>query len=364
MMGQDIYRELQERIDQYSVGMVATDSGREIAILERLFTREEARVYLAMSRRLEPVAVIAERAGMAEKEAGDVLAGMLEKGLLFPKTWNGIRYYAAAPFMHGFFEHQVYRRDPDPELPRVIEDYLTGGFFPKARTLRTIPVQTELPDHKRVLPYDDVREIIMSKERIGLFRCACGHHLKTLGQRKCTHSEETCLGFDFYGEYPIDEMGFGRWITREEALKILDYAEEQGLVHQVGGDDRNAECICNCCPDCCSILRFLKQLPNPGRYLSSNYVPVRDESLCISCGACAEKCSMKAVTMDGDVLSFNAERCIGCGVCVKACTHGARSMAMKPEDKVRKPPAPEKYTFMRSSLDFHSDLPGYPDEGK
>ena len=355
-MTQDIYRQLQERVDQYSVGMTASAGGKEIAVLKRLFSPEEAAVYLAMGRKLEPVAAIAAKTGLSEGDAGSILAGMTKKGLLFPKTWKGVKYYAAAPFMHGFFEHQLYRGDPDLELTRLIEDYLTDGFFPRARSLRTIPIQADLPDGKRVLPYDDVRSIIEGKERIGLFKCACGHHLKTLGQRKCTHSEEVCMAFDFYAEDPIEEIGVGRWITRTEALGVIDYAEEHGLVHQAGGDARNVECICNCCPDCCTILRFLKLLPNPGRVLSSNYLPRYDGATCVTCGLCVKRCPMKALSLAEDFIAVDAERCIGCGLCVAGCPSGARTIARKPDELLRRPPSPEKYSFMRSSVDFRSDV--------
>jgi Na+-translocating ferredoxin:NAD+ oxidoreductase subunit B len=364
-MGKDIYEDLQKCIDQYSVGLNASGSGKELKILERLFTPEEARVYLALTRRLVPVSAIAAKLGMSEEEAGRILDGMAHKGLLFPKTSKGTRYYAAAPFMHGFFEHQVYRSDPDPELPGLIEDYIKGGFFPRTRSLRTIPIHTELPDRKSVLPFDDVRSIIMSKERIGLFECSCGHHMKTIGQRKCTHSGEVCIAFDYYAEYPIEEMKYGRWITQAEALRVVEYAEEQGLVHQTGGDARNVECICNCCPDCCTVLRMLKQLPNPGRILSSNYTPFLDQSKCVSCGACVKKCPMKAISLGGDSSMTDGERCIGCGLCVTACKKSARTVVMKPEGQVRRPPSPEKYSFMRSSLDYWADVAGTkPDENE
>ena len=74
-MTQDIYRQLQERVDQYSVGMTASAGGKEIAVLKRLFSLEEAAVYLAMGRRLEPVAAIAAKAGLSEGDAGSILPG-------------------------------------------------------------------------------------------------------------------------------------------------------------------------------------------------------------------------------------------------------------------------------------------------
>ncbi|MBP7586008.1 MAG: 4Fe-4S binding protein [Spirochaetes bacterium] len=352
MTTKDIYERLRERIDSYSIGMNATETGKELAILKRLFTEEEARYYLALTRALEPAAVIAGRLGVSAAEAEKVLERMCAKGHLFPKTADGVKLYAAAPFMHGFFEHQVYRKDRDPELPRLIEDYLMGGFIPKSRALRVVPVGVGLPDRKQVLPYDDVREIIMSKERIGLMHCACNHHMKSLGH-ECGQDTEVCIAFDFYAEYPI-EQGFGRWIRREEALKVVERAAERGLVHQAGGDSRNVECICNCCSDCCGILRMLKRVPNAGRFLSSNYAPAFDAGACTSCGECAERCPMGAITA-GDGVKLNADRCIGCGVCAVGCPAGAVTLQKKPDDLVRRPPSPEKYTFMRSSIDFRAD---------
>ena len=45
-MNTDIYRELQQRLDLYSVGFPATTSGVEIKILEFLFSEEDASVFL------------------------------------------------------------------------------------------------------------------------------------------------------------------------------------------------------------------------------------------------------------------------------------------------------------------------------
>lgn len=173
MSNHNIYEELREKIDGYSVGLFPTDTGKEIKILERLFTEEEARVYMVMDRSLKSVKVIAEQLNLDEEYTAQVLTKMTAKGLTFPKTKDKVKYYAAAPFMHGFFEHQGFRPDQDKELSSMIEDYLLNGFLPRTDTLRTIPVGVDLETDHPVLPYDDVKQIIMNKEKIGLFKCAC-----------------------------------------------------------------------------------------------------------------------------------------------------------------------------------------------
>ncbi|HOD72527.1 MAG TPA: 4Fe-4S binding protein [Deltaproteobacteria bacterium] len=350
-----IYETLRDRIDQYSVGFIATASGVELKILQRLFTEEEAETYLALTRKPEPVSVIAGRLGKSVEETAAVLGRMTEKGHTFPATHNGTKFYAAAPFMHGFFEHQVFRKNKDRDLPALFEEYFQTGFIPRTRSLRTVPIHMEATPETPIAPYDDVRRIIMTKERIGLFPCACNFQTASLG-RKCDRPHDMCLAFDFYAEYLLDEIGFGRTITREEALKILDEAEAAGLVHQTGGDKRNTECICNCCPDCCTILRQVKLLPNPARYKSSNYVLTYAQDACKHCRVCLGRCPMQALSMSGDEepLNVNRDRCIGCGLCTTTCGGGALKLAVKDEKDRRTPPT--TFDFMRCSLDLWKEI--------
>ncbi len=351
--GTDIYEKLRETIDSYSVGLSPTESGKEIGILKRLFTEEEAKVYLAMSRSLETAETIARRLNQEKELVKQTLENMTRKGLTFPRTREGVKFYAAAPFMHGFFEHQVFREDQDARLAQIIEDYLLEGFIPRKDTLRTVPVQVEAGTDRQVLPYDDVKKIIMEKEKIGLVKCACAHQLEMV-EKPCDKPDEVCIAFDFYAEYSIEEMGFGRWITREEALKVLDQAEEEGLVHQVGQDIRNTECICNCCANCCTILRLLKMIPQPAVFKSSNYYVHLEAKECTACGTCIERCPMEAIEEEGEAVNIDPGRCIGCGLCTTTCPTGAMTLHLKPEEQVKGPR--KRNDFMRSSLDFDEDI--------
>ena len=92
----NIYEQLRDCIDKYSVGFVAAQSGVELKILKRLFTEDEAAVYIALTRQLESVSKIALRMGREQAEIAAILNRMTEKGHTFPATRNGIKYYAAA----------------------------------------------------------------------------------------------------------------------------------------------------------------------------------------------------------------------------------------------------------------------------
>ena len=365
-MSEQIYNELRERINEYSIGFNATASKVEIEILTTLFSIEEANMYMNLSRALEPTQVIAEKSGLSEDMVIEILTEMTRKGLTFPITRNDIRFFAAAPFIHGIFEHSAIAGADNPQfkhLAKLMDQYFKGGFVPTGYTLRTIPVSEEIiPDTPLpVAPLDDVKKIIMSKTKIGLFDCACAVKTEALEQ-DCHQKKEVCIGFDFYAEYAIEGLKSGRWITQEEALEVINQAEEDGLVHQIGGDSRNVEAICNCCKDCCGILSQMKQFPEPSLLAATNYVVAFDVDDCVNCLSCVERCPMDAITEEETSVMVNAKRCIGCGLCTSVCDPGALSLQLKPEDQQTGIFDPANYRFMRSTVDFEADIAKYESE--
>lgn len=169
----------------------------------------------------------------------------------------------------------------------------------------------------------------------------------------CTQPLEVCLLLGFYADYYID-LGMGRRITQEEALDILEMAEEAGLVHQFA-DSLDPGAICNCCPDCCGDLRMLKLIPNAAAFAISNHFSQVDPDLCNGCETCVDRCPMDAISISSEeVASINLERCIGCGLCVKTCPTEAMMLVSKPEEARREPPFTSQ--FMRSSQDIESTM--------
>ncbi len=58
-----VYYDLREQLDQYSNGFPSTESGVEMRILEKLFSEEEAEMYLNLSLMLETPEAVAQRIG-------------------------------------------------------------------------------------------------------------------------------------------------------------------------------------------------------------------------------------------------------------------------------------------------------------
>jgi formate hydrogenlyase subunit 6/NADH:ubiquinone oxidoreductase subunit I len=133
-------------------------------------------------------------------------------------------------------------------------------------------------------------------------------------------------------------------ISREEALRIADVCDEAGLVPQPT-NSKKVLAVCNCCGDCCGVLRSLKKLPRPAELVLSNYYAEVDPELCTACETCLGRCQMDAITME-QTAAVDTDRCIGCGLCVTTCPSEALSLRPKPPDRRREPPEKFMDTMM------------------
>ncbi len=89
--------------------------------------------------------------------------------------------------------------------------------------------------------------------------------------------------FGSTGKYYIDQ-GLGRQIEAKEAIRLLTEAQKAGLVTQPG-TSQNPGGMCNCCGDCCSVLRTLNLSDKPVEHVTSNYHVAVDSISCIGCEA-------------------------------------------------------------------------------
>lgn len=329
-MPDPIFRKLQQRLDQYSLGFPATDSGIEIKILEKLFSVSDAAIFLQLSPKLEPPEAIAPRIGMDLQKTGATLAEMADRGLLFSLTRNGLSRYGAIPFVHGLFEFQVKRMDR--ELATLVRQYMDEEFkdamsFSAANFLRVIPVQKSVDQRSRVAPYEDAMKILAGVDPIVVTDCAC-RKSKAVIDEGCGKPMEVCFMFGSMGQYYLDH-DMGRKIDLEEAGRIMAHAHEHGLVTQPA-TSQNPSGMCNCCGDCCGPLTSLKYHDKPAEMVFSNYFARVEAELCTGCETCLERCQMDAIGMDDDELArVNRGRCIGCGLCVTTCPTEAILLVQK-----------------------------------
>jgi Na+-translocating ferredoxin:NAD+ oxidoreductase subunit B len=334
-----IYRELQQRLDMYSIGFPATESGIEIKILKELFSVDDAGMFLTLSHRLEEAASLAERLNMRSDEVTFKLEDMVKRGLLFRQRKGGTVRYAAIPFMMGILEFQIKRLSR--EMSEMFEEYFEEAFHnaisgTEGLLMRTVPVDQSIVMEHSVAAYEDAIQLLKSADVIAVADCICRTEKMKL-EKACGKPLEACFVFGSLARYYI-ENNLGREVDIEEAVSILMAAQDAGLVTQPA-TTRNATGICNCCGDCCGVLQSIKKHPRPAEIVFSNYQASVVGTECTGCRICLDRCQMEAISLDGSgIAAVDLDRCIGCGLCVTTCPANAMTIFPKPPDKYRVPP--------------------------
>ncbi len=338
-MPSQVYHDLREQLDQYSVGFPSTESGVEMKILEKLFSEEEAGLYLDLSMMLETPEAVAQRSGREPEKVSAVLERMVDKGLIFRLKKGDSLKYGAVPFVVGSFEYQL--KGMDREFAELYDQYFMEAFgkqgIAQGSPLRTVPVNKSIDHAWPVAPYEDVKAIIQGKTKISVANCVCRVQQGLL-DKACESPLEVCFQFGSHADFYVDK-GMGRYVGQEEALEIIDKCDEAGLVPQPFVA-QEVGALCNCCGDCCGILRSIKLHPKPAEMVYTNYFAEVDKEACSGCGTCVDRCQMDAIRPGSDeIAEVDRDRCIGCGLCVTTCPTDAVSLKPKPEAERREPPA-------------------------
>ncbi len=330
----DIYKKLRERLDMFPQGFPKTGSGVELEILAHLFSAEEAEIMLSIRPTIEDVPTIAARAGRDENELSEILYSMSKRGLILRYSESEEkRYYFLAPWMVGIWEFQLDNLT-DENIKLYDQYYLEGMVQARAKAksagFRVIPIEEEIQGLKQVQPYEKMSEIINAHTKFAVAPCICRKEAQMKGEG-CDKLLDACMMFGFAAEYYI-ENEIAREITKEEALKVLDKAEEDGLIHFSSNHSDDKIFICNCCGCCCKALAHLVKYDNPNAIGQSNYYAVQDKESCSDCEDCIERCQVNAIQLENDITAIIQEKCIGCGLCVSTCPTESISMVMKSPD--------------------------------
>lgn len=333
-MASDFHVQLAEALDRLPNGFPRTPSGVELAILRKIFSSEEASLASQLTGKMEPVNLIARRVGLSVGEAEAKLTAMAKRGLLWSDEHDRKQCFRLAPFIVGIYEAQ--RESMDHEFAHLVEDYMMNGgaagiMGPEPALHRVVPAQKAVKS-EWILPYDDVRAILLHSKTFRLADCVCRVQQDHVG-RRCGFPLRTCLSFSSAEGLPTPYD-----ISQAEALAFLLSAEEIGLVHTVSNVMKGVGYVCNCCGCCCGILRGVNDWGVENSVAHANYYAVIDSDECLNCGTCRKRCQVHAISEQSGVSTVDLKRCIGCGLCVTGCPGGAARLQRKPDDQAVHPP--------------------------
>jgi electron transport complex protein RnfB len=335
-MSEEIYAKLADALDRLPNGFPRTESNVELRILEKIYPLEDACLAACLTGNFETVDKVAACAGQTPDDVGKQLFKMVRRGMVWMDKQEGQVLFRLAPFVVGIYEASLELMDH--ELAHLTEEYFaTGGVAGimgvEPALHRVVPAQNAVKT-EWVLPYDDVRTILLKSKTFNVRDCICRVQKAQIDE-PCKFPVNMCLNFsemERANPRPGD-------ISQTEALALLDRCEEVGLVHTVSNVMQGVGYVCNCCGCCCGILRGVTEFGLEKSVAYANYFAVIDPLICNNCGTCIDRCQVEAIS-EGDGFSVvDLKKCIGCGLCVTGCPNDVAVLQRRPEAEMIHPPA-------------------------
>lgn len=194
------------------------------------------------------------------------------------------------PDVASFFERMTYI-----PLEGITQMVPPGGA---GVGMHVIPVEKAISMENEAIDIEKLSYWLSKYEgKIGVGRCSCRASRKAIGEGVADDDYGWCIGVGDFADY-CRETGKGHDITKEEALEILQRAEDNGFVHQITNIDGENKIfgICNCNVNICNALRT-SQLFNTPNMSRSAYVAHVDKEKCVACGRCVEYCPAGATRL-------------------------------------------------------------------
>lgn len=354
-----VYLKVYALVNSYGMGCGNTPTDDGMKSIANAFTEDEALAYTQMpfGEKFTYTDFYA-KSGRPLEECEEICNHFADEGLLARFERNNGTTFHQIPNFQGAAEYQypklAFGGDPITVsgadlLPGVFRDGGTPFFY-------AVPCDKSVVIDDKVLPYDDVEQIIMSKNKFSISPCPCDWGL-TATDPSCPSFEEflagehedyispvtglrteTCIMMGDEAECWIN-LGIAREITREQALEYVKRSAEDGFILQ-SCFTKDTETICSCHKNRCGIIGMWMALGGAadvanGRCFGqvSHYNLVVDLDKCLKCGACANRCPLGAITMGEDGYPQVNEMCFRCGQCAYICPAEARKLTARPEEE-------------------------------
>ncbi len=254
----------------------------------------------------------------------------------FSERWNA--------FFQFFQKFNVFpiRNIQNIVMPKILTPAQDAALMqPETRGRKekiNLPVNTQLTHDTKIYPsfrVDDLVDEYGKKDSIYIFPCVCRHGNQLIGSA-CDFDipKESCMAFGTMAA-AWASWGYGRYISSEEARDILSEVREKGAIHSVIHEKEDSQlpvqAICNCCWDCCGILKPFNMGAIAIMYNASFSAQVKDDADCKTCSNCVKYCPTTAMRMEGKARQFNPNLCIGCGQCALQCPRN--NIEMFPDER-------------------------------
>ena len=225
------------------------------------------------------------------------------------------RRYILPMFVPGSAE--LFNMEEGPEGNKRLREHPEVGYFFERMTyiplagvthllppggggvgMHVIPVEKAISMENQTMDIEHLSYWLKKYEgHIGVGQCSCRASRAAMGEGCADDEQCWCIGVGDFADY-CRETGKGHDITYEEAMHILQVAEDNGFVHQITNIDGENKIfgICNCNVQICNALRT-SQLFNTPNLSRSAYTAEVERDKCVACGKCVEYCPAGAVKL-------------------------------------------------------------------
>ena len=351
------YIELAEVLDMIPNSFAHTEDEIHLKLLKKIFSPEEA--FIASKLKLTGITKedLASIIHLPDIKTVKILESMNKKGQI--RAWtrkDGVRKYGLMPFVVGIYEEQLDKMDK--ELAGLIEEFLEkskakGLFDTEPAIFKVIPINKEIKTELEIFPYENAESMINDAKSWGIRKCICKIQQEHLGN-PCSFPSTVCLNFS-QKENAFDNHEITKPISKDEALKYLWQAEEAGLIHCSMNVKEGHNYICNCCTCCCGILKGLTKHKQPHAFVNSNYQAHVDETECIGCEICLDRCQFDALSMYDEICNVNTDKCVGCGVCTISCDQDALHLISRDSTQITDPPETQREWMTQKAISRNVD---------
>jgi len=337
-MAEQVYKDMLDVMKSRRGAYAGMDIPEFFALVEVLFTPQEAEINNVLKPKPVAVGDIAEAMGRNQDEIIGILDAMADKGLCKTFVQNGVRLYQGVPFIPGIFEYQFMdgqSTERHKQIAGLIHAYEQAYEAAKGKTEMTFPVSRVIPVDKTISAgntvhtYDQVATYIDKYEPIAVGTCYCRHAAQLRDEEVHGMPSDVCMWFGNMAEYAIERLGVRR-MSKQEAMDVLNRSEEAGLIHMSRNTTDDIEFICNCDRWHCGSVKGVLKQAKPALFFNSGFKPVFDPDQCTACETCIDRCPPEALAMgDTDVPEVDLDRCFGCAVCATGCEFEAIAMEAK-----------------------------------
>jgi ferredoxin len=347
----DLYETVRQKL---SIGAIKTPSHEKVFELMKVFWNEQEiklLSYFPKSGKLISIQELVEKCNgeMSKSEVRSLLNNAAKRHTI---AKIGTKY-GLVPLIPGVFEGYFMSRADSkenikkaailyrfiikntPSFTTMIEEVqskfgqspITSPLLPYDAQARLIKIDEPVNIERKVLSIELVKDLIDKNDTFASLTCPCRLVGEMSGEPcKVAPAELGCFVVGVAAKLAI-QAGFGRPLTKEQAIEYIKKTEEAGLVHNaMGSNNDQFYSICNCCKCHCGALLPASQTKLRLKFVSpSNFTPQRQPEQCTLCETCLNMCPMEAIShpTGEDTLILNPSLCIGCGVCAANCPENA-----------------------------------------